>query len=155
MSLVMLALRQTLVAQREFQRFAGGLETRLLQRAFERGLVATQEVVGVRALDHEARGHIAVAVHVQPHVDAPEFGRVEPDFEASVAGLRLRRNLDGDGLDGDRLHGADGSGVRGGGGRACGMSRRDDDVLGSGSAMDRLRAAVGEAVLPAAARART
>jgi len=49
----------------------------------------------VGAIGGHVRGHLAVAVDIETHVDAPEFWRVEPDVELAGAGLRA-------GGDGDR-----------------------------------------------------
>jgi hypothetical protein len=74
----------------------GGLESRILQGALEAGGVAAQQVKSIRAVDCHSRCHVAVAVDIEPDFDAAEFGRIEPDLEAVLAGNRFAGDFDGD-----------------------------------------------------------
>src|SRR5262249_4970494 len=68
-----------LVAQGELQAVAAGLEAGVLQGALELRRVAAQHVEGGGPLDHQVRRDVAVLIDVEPHVDATELGRIEPD----------------------------------------------------------------------------
>jgi hypothetical protein len=85
---------EALVAERELEAVVRGLEPGLLQGALELAGVAAQHIEGLRALDEEARGDMAVAVDVEAHVDAAELRRVEPDLEAAAPRLRAGHDLD-------------------------------------------------------------
>src|SRR5262249_48344917 len=70
-----------LVAQRELRAAVAGLEPGLLERALELRRLAAQHVERLGLFDHKARGDLALAVHVEPYVDATELGRIEADLE--------------------------------------------------------------------------
>ena len=106
-----LLLAHALVAQRELQAVVGGLQAGILQRALQTGGVVAQQVERVGTIRDQARGHVAVAVDVEPHLDAAELGRIEANLEVVLARLRLGRDFDGDA--GNR----DGRGLRGNRGR--------------------------------------
>ena len=89
----MLAAR-ALIAQRELQRVARGLQPGLLQRPFELRRVAAEKVERLGAVDDETRRDVAVGVDVEPHVYAAELRRIEADLEVLFAGRSLRRDLD-------------------------------------------------------------
>jgi hypothetical protein len=64
--------------------------------AFEFGRIALQQIERVGAVDHKPGADVAVAVDVELDVDAAELRRIEADFEVLVAGVSLRRDLDGE-----------------------------------------------------------
>lgn len=76
----------------------------MLERALQLRLLALQELERVGPVDGHVRRHLAVAVHVELHVDAAELGRGERDVELVGAGLRPGRNSDRE--PGDRNRGA-------------------------------------------------
>ena len=102
---LLVAIGEALVAQREFEP-AFGVQSGMLQRAFELRRVAAQQVERLGALDHEARGDLAGLVDVEAHVDAPELGRIEADLEALRSVLRARHDLDREAGDRHRIVGA-------------------------------------------------
>ena len=91
-----LLLVHGLITQGKLETVVGGLESRILQGALEAGGVAAQQVKSIRAVDCHSRCHVAVAVDIEPDFDAAEFGRIEPDLEAVLAGNRFAGDFDGD-----------------------------------------------------------
>ena len=86
----------------------------MLQRALERRRVALEEVERVGAVHHQAGADITVAIDVELDVDAAELRRIESNLEMLVAGVGLRRDLDGE------------AGQRHGGGLRWGLRLRRD-----------------------------
>src|SRR6185312_8875757 len=143
-----LLLAAALVAQRELQAVVGGFQARILQCALEAGRVAAQKIERIGTIDGQVRGHLAVLVDIETHVDAAKLGRIEADLEAVLAGQRFAGNLDRDpgnrdcrGLRGRRSSGLSGCrlavrrggrqrlrGVRSLGRRGVGVARADGDV---------------------------
>ncbi len=85
-----------LVAQRELQAVLGGLQAGLLQRLLQLRLLALQQLQRVGTVHGDVRGHLALAVDAEPHVDAAKLRRIEPDIESIAASLGTRRDGDGD-----------------------------------------------------------
>src|SRR5580700_10410593 len=81
----LVAAGEGFAAQRELQGTVVGGQPGGLQGALEGRRVAAQQVEGVGAVDDEVRGGAAVAVDVEPHLDAAEVRRVEPDLEMLLA----------------------------------------------------------------------
>ena len=63
-------------------------------RALELRLLTLQQIERIGALGGHVRCHLAVVIDGEAHVDATEFGRIEPDVELVGAGLRSRCNGD-------------------------------------------------------------
>ena len=82
--------------------------------ALERRRVALEEVERVGAVHHQAGADITVAIDVELDVDAAELRRIESNLEMLVAGVGLRRDLDGE------------AGQRHGGGLRWGLRLRRD-----------------------------
>src|SRR6186713_1682177 len=64
--------------------------------ALERRRVALEEVERVGAVHHQAGADITVAIDVELDVDAAELRRIESNLEMLVAGVGLRRDLNGE-----------------------------------------------------------
>ena len=86
--------RQRLIAQAELEPVIGGFQARLVERLFELRLLVLQELQRVGAVGGHVRRHLAVAVNIETYVEAPEFRRIEPDFELVGAGLRANSDRD-------------------------------------------------------------
>ncbi len=83
-----------MIAQRELEAVVRGFQSGLLERAFELRLLTLQQFERVGAVSGNVRGDLAVAIDVEMHVDATEFGRVETNFKLVGAGLRPRDDCD-------------------------------------------------------------
>ena len=81
--LVLAGLR--LVAQAELQAAAVGRQAGIVERAVQLVGVLAQHLQRFRLFDREMRGHLAVAVDIDAHVDAAEIGGIEPDLETALA----------------------------------------------------------------------
>jgi hypothetical protein len=67
-------LVQRLIAQGELRPIIGGLEPRILQGALKTGGVPSQQVERLDALDGQTGRYVAVAIDIQPDLDAPSSG---------------------------------------------------------------------------------
>ena len=106
--------RQRVLAQREFEAGLAAIEARLLQRLLQGALIALHEVERFGALDEHPRVDGTVLVDIKAHIDTAEFGGIEADLEARIAGLNLPGDLEShlrqvDLLDGCLVGGVNGS----------------------------------------------
>ena len=81
-----LLLAHRLLAQRELESVTGGFESGILQGTFKARGVATQQIESVGTVDGQTRSHVAIAVDVEPDLDAAELWRIKADFKAVFAG---------------------------------------------------------------------
>jgi hypothetical protein len=68
----------------------------LLQRLFNLGLLALQQLKRIGSVRGHVRRHLSVAVDVEAHIDAPELRRIEPNVKLIGAGLRPGGDRDGE-----------------------------------------------------------
>ena len=103
LALIVLLAAGILFAQRELQAVVGCFQARILQGALQPGGITAQHVERFGALHDQARGHVAVLIDIEAHVDATQFRRIETDFEAVAAISRARDDFGGKAADRDRL----------------------------------------------------
>ena len=91
-----------LVAKRELKPVVGGLQSGLLKRLLKLRLLVLQQFQRIGAIGGHVCRHLAVLIHVQPHVDAAQFGRIETDIELVGTALRAGGNRDREAGNGHR-----------------------------------------------------